>query len=191
MGLEDLLRTMERDAARELADAVAQDEAQAAAILLAARDEGNRLRRSRLDEVRAETKRESDLRTAAARSRRHNEDRAALEERLGQVQADAQRALRSLREGEAAVAPTLALLEEALTALPSATVAHVGPASADQAARLLEEGWPHVQLETDLEDVGAVVTDEAGRRLDNTTSTRLGNDWPDARVAVAGLWVTS
>lgn len=190
MVLEGLLQALERDAERELSEAIAQDRARADAILAAAHEQAEHLRRRRLEEVRSHAGAEAERVRATFRAQVRQEHRDAVENRLRRVREDTAGALRELRGTAEALPATLALFEEAMAAMPEATVARVGPESAPDAQRLVEERWPGLRLATDLDDLGVVLADDAGRRLDNTASIRLANDWPDARAAVAQLWST-
>lgn len=190
MVLEGLLQALERDAEHELSEAIAEDSARAAAILAAARGQAESLRRHRLHEVRSQALAEAEGLMATARAQARREHRESVEKRLRLVRVDTAEALRELRGTADASGPTLALFEEAMAALPEATVARVGPESAADIQTLVEQRWPGLLLEIDLDDLGVVLTDDVGRRLENTASVRLANDWPDARAAVARLWRT-
>ena len=76
-----------------------------------------------------------------------------------------------------------ACLEEALAALPLASMVRVH--HADAAA--LRPDVP-VKVVADLAAGGAIAEDTEGRYLDNTYLTRLANAWPDLRVALSRSW---
>lgn len=190
MVLEGLLQALERDAEHELSEAIAEDRSRAEAILAVAHGQAENLRRHRLHEVRSQGLAEAERLLATARAQVRREDRESVETRLRRVRVDTAEALRDFRGTAEASAATLALFEEAMAALPEATAARVGPESAADIQRLVGQRWPGLRLEIDLDDLGVVLTDDAGRRLENTASVRLANDWPDARAAVARLWRT-
>ncbi|MGL4176572.1 MAG: hypothetical protein ACRCSN_10880 [Dermatophilaceae bacterium] len=185
MGLEDLLRTMERDAEAELAEVVAADEQRARRVVEDAREAAAAERRARIDEARAQVEEEARLVLAAARARAVARARADREGELAAVRADAEQTLRELVGTPAGVRATERLLAEALDAVPRATRCRVSP------DRLAEVSRAHPRLEVtgDLETIGAIVADDRGRVLDNTAPTRLANAWPSLAPALARRWV--
>lgn len=184
MALKDLLTAIEREAEEELEQVRAEARAEARAIRERGRDEAareeERLARAGDEAVRREAQAlRSAARQDAARTLRSGRERAwddvaeALRRRLA-AQAD--------RPEWPAV--LTALLEEARSALPAATRAHVRPRDVD----VVRRAAPDLRIIGDAAGPGGVVVAaDDGRRLDNTLDARLEAAAPLLRRRLADL----
>lgn len=183
MALKDLLTALEADAAAETERLHGETEAEAARIVESAHLEARTLEQetARADEARLAReleRRRSEARLAAAGTLR-NAHEASVETLQGALR----RRLAALRGTDAYPGVLRALIEEALAAVPSASLLRVDPRDAQLAREVVRELNVRVELKPDLETLGgleAVTSD--GRTVRNTFEERVRNADPALRV---------
>lgn len=183
MALKDLLTALEADAAAETERLHAETEAEAARIVESAQLEARALEQqaARADEVELALeleRRRSEARLAAAAALRD-----AHEESVETLQGALRRRLASLRGTDAYPGVLRALIEEALAAVPSASLLRVDHRDAELARDIVRDINVQLELKPDLDTLGgieAVASD--GLTARNTLEERLRNAEPALRV---------
>jgi vacuolar-type H+-ATPase subunit E/Vma4 len=183
MALKDLLTALEADAAAETERLHAETQAEAARIVESAQLEARALEQqaARADEVELALeleRRRSEARLAAAAALRD-----AHEESVETLQGALRRRLASLRGTDAYPGVLRALIEEALAAVPSASLLRVDHRDAELARDIVRDLNVQLELKPDLDTLGgieAVASD--GLTARNTLEERLRNAEPALRV---------
>lgn len=183
MALKDLLTALEADAAAETERLHAETQAEAARIVESAQLEARALEQqaARADEVELALeleRRRSEARLAAAAALRD-----AHEESVETLQGALRRRLASLRGTDAYPGVLRALIEEALAAVPSASLLRVDHRDAELARDIVRDINVQLELKPDLDTLGgieAVASD--GLTARNTLEERLRNAEPALRV---------
>jgi V/A-type H+-transporting ATPase subunit E len=183
MALRDLLSALEEEGAAEHEKALQERRHQADQILSEARERAAREGHETVAAAEAAADEQAQRLLAAARSGARLAVRAARDDALEQVLAEARQSLAELPGTPTGAAATAACVEEALGALPRAATVHVHPA--DAAALRSDLTAEEV---ADLGTGGAIAEDAEGRYVDNTYVTRLANAWPDLRVELSRSW---
>jgi len=176
MALKDLLSALEADADAESERLRAKTDAEASRVVESARLEARTLEEqaARADDAefaRALERRRAEARLAAAAIRRDAYEscvetlRGALRDRLG-----------VLRETDEYRAVFRGLLEESITAVPTASLLRVDPRDEQLARAILHELDLRVELRGELETLGGVEVDAGdGLTVRNTLEDRLRN----------------
>ncbi len=186
--LTDLLVVLEQQAKAELAGIEQQQRTEAERVGAQARTDAELLQRTAVDEAVRTAERDAARMLAEARLGAAGIRRAAREQALADVRAGVQARLVELHGTAAGSAVTIALLDEALEQLPSATTVVVAaPYSALVGTHLAGRTAAHVTSD-DAGGDGALLTDDAGRLVDNRVQTRLDNAWPALRSHLAAGW---
>lgn len=173
MGLQDILETIRSEAEETASGLSAQARAEADEVLERAREkaeeEERRLARSQDDRIRGERARAlSGGHLDASRARRDARERVfqesidAVRKRLGRI-----------RESERYESLMASLLDEAVTALPEATVVRIDPADEEVTRRVLASRGVDLDVETQPTEMGGLVVAAPGRTVDNRLGTRL------------------
>lgn len=171
MGLQDILETIRSEAEETVSDLEARARAESDQILESAREkaeeEERRLSLSQDDRIRGERARAlSGSHLEAARARRN------AREEVFQKSIEAVRLrLGTVRESDRYESLMASLLDEAIAALPEATVLRVDPADVAVMRRVL--GSRDLQIETEWTELGGLVVAAPGRTVDNRLATRL------------------
>lgn len=171
MGLQDILETIRSEAEETVSDLEARARAESDQILESAREkaeeEERRLSLSQDDRIRGERARAlSGSHLEAARARRN------AREEVFQKSIEAVRLrLGTVRESDRYESLMASLLDEAIAALPEATVLRVDPADVAVMRRVL--GSRDLQIETEGTELGGLVVAAPGRTVDNRLATRL------------------
>jgi vacuolar-type H+-ATPase subunit E/Vma4 len=187
VALADLLAAIEADAAADIGRLRAEQHHEVAEILADARSRADDLERSAVSAAEREEREAGERRLAAAREAIGGWIREAHEDAYQRIARDARDRLRMVRERAGYPAVMAALLAEARSALPGATVAHVDPADERLARRLLgDEG--RLRVAAGLHCAGGVVIcDEAGAVVRNTLEDRFAAAEPELRAVIGEL----
>lgn len=177
MTVENLIRSMEESAERQASAAVTKGEADAHAVLVAARDSAERIRRERRDSVEKELRAERMRGVVAAREEVRQSLAAARAELFHAAFSEAEKRLSAARGEEWYPACLGALIDEAWARLGEPEmVLHADPRDVPLCtAYTREKGYPG-RIEGDLTTLGGVVVESRdGRiRVANTFEERLG-----------------
>jgi V/A-type H+-transporting ATPase subunit E len=188
MALEELLASLETEAAEETARLGAATQLEADQILAEARAEARALRERTCREGEDEALEEAERRRAGARLKAAAALREAHEEAFQAFVEDVRAHLAGVRERPGYPAVLGALVQEALAALPAASSLRVDPRDEAAARKLLGEVDVSLELETALETAGGVdLASGDGRTVRNTLEERLENAEPALRVLHGGL----
>ena len=174
MTLQALLDTMEAEGERELQVLLAGDQRRAEEILTRAREQAQEDRQARLDQATEAARLEARRIVSRAAATARVSLRDTLEQQLREVRTDVEAELAARPGTPVGTRATLALLEEALALLPTATTCHVDPAEVDA----VREQHPQLEVIPTHLGVGVVVVDDADRSVDNTAPSRLEAAWP-------------
>jgi vacuolar-type H+-ATPase subunit E/Vma4 len=183
MALRDLLAALEEEGAAEHERAQQSRRHQADQILTEARERAAKAHHDRIARAETSANETAQRLLTAARSEARAAVRAARDDALEEVLAGVRRSLSDLPGTPIGAATASACLEEALAALPLASIVRVHPADAVE----LRCDVP-VKVAADLGAGGVIVEDTEGRYLDNTYLTRLANSWPDLRIGLSRSW---
>lgn len=184
MPLTDLLRSLDADAARELEATLAEQQAAADAVVADAERRAAALIAQTTAAARAEAEEEAGRRLAEAAAAGRRRVRAAAEAELDALLGDLRDRLAGLPGTPTGREATRALLAEALEVLPSADRIRVHPRHVADVGDLAGGR----AVEGDLTELGAVVTDPAGRSVVNTVGVRLAAVWERARAGLVRSW---
>lgn len=186
--LTDLLVVLERQAEAELAAIEQQRRTEAERVCAQARTDAEVLQRTAIDLAVRTAEQDAARLLAEARLGAAGIRRAAREQALTDVRARVQTRLVALQGTVAENAATIALVDEALEQLPNATTVVVAPRHSALIGTHLA-GRTAVQVTSDeaVRD-GALLTDDAGRLVDNRVQTRLDNAWPALRGRLSAGW---
>jgi len=165
---------METEGQRELQYALAEDQRAAEEILTRAREQAERDRQARLDQATQAARLQARRILSRAATTARVARRDTLEQQLRAVRTDVEAELAARPGTPAGTRATLALIEEALALLPTATTCHVDPAEVDA----VRQQHPQLAVAPTPLGVGVVVADDAGRAVDNTAPSRLEAAWP-------------
>ena len=187
MALADLLHTLQEEADAELAALEREARVEAASILATAQAEAKRLHARMAEAGEAQAGAEAQERRAAARLEAASRLRFAREQAYAMLRDELRSELAGIRVAGAYAAILAALIDEALDALPAATLLRIDARDADVAAELLARRSGAVPpIETALDTWGGVeVATQDGRRVENTLEARLAARDPELRRAVA------
>jgi vacuolar-type H+-ATPase subunit E/Vma4 len=183
MALRDLLSALEEEGAAEHEGAQQERRRQADQILSEARERAAKADRDRVAAAEAAANEAAQSLLASARSDARRAVRVARDDALEEVLAGVRQSLLELPGTAIGAAAASACVQEALGALPLASIVRVHHADAAG----LRSDVP-VKVVADLGAGGAIAEDTGGRYLDNTYLTRLANAWPDLRVALSRSW---
>lgn len=173
MALQDILATIRSEAEETASGLVAEAQAESERVLARARAEGEseeqRLAGSQDDRIRVERARAlsgSHLEAARARrSAREDVYRRAIEE--------VRHRLATVRDSDRYESLMGSLLDEAIVALPEATVIRVDPGDEAVVRRVLSTRGLDIAVETEETALGGLVMTAPGRTVDNRLETRL------------------
>jgi V/A-type H+-transporting ATPase subunit E len=187
MALQDLLAAIEAESATEAARLRAGHAAAAEAILAAAREQAAELSAAELAAADREERQSGELRLAAARDAASARIRQTYEVAYQRIARGIRDQLGSIRHRADYPEILAALITEARTALPGATVLRVDPADEPLARRLLA-GESALRIEPVLACAGgAAVGDDAGATVRNTVEERLAAAESSLRALVGAL----
>lgn len=173
MGLQDILETIRSEAEETVSGLEAQARAESDQALDRAREkarlEERRLAGSQDDRIRGERARAlSRSHVEAARARR------IAREDVFQKSIDAvRRRLGAVRESDRYESLMASLFDEAIAALPEATVIRVDPGDAAVTRSVLVSRDLEFEIETEETALGGLVLAAPGRTVDNRLATRL------------------
>lgn len=173
MGLQDILETIRSEAEETVSDLEARARAESDQVLDSAREraeeEERRLSLSQDHRIQGERARAlSGSHLEAARARR-----SAREEVFQKSIEAVRRRLGIERESDRYESLMAALLDEAIAALPEATVLRVDPVDAAVTQRVLGSRGLDLEIETEETELGGLVVAAPGRTVDNRLATRL------------------
>jgi vacuolar-type H+-ATPase subunit E/Vma4 len=183
MALRELLTALEEEGAAEHEKAQQNRRRQAAQLLADAHERAAQIHQDIVTAAETAARQEAENLLITARFRARRAVRTARDDALEEVLGRVREQLLALPGSPDGPAMAAACLEEALTAMPHATTAHLHPADA-----ATPRPKAMVQVVADLEHGGAIAEDNQGRYLDNTYLTRLANTWPEIRAGLSGAW---
>ncbi|HYB86526.1 MAG TPA: V-type ATP synthase subunit E family protein [Streptosporangiaceae bacterium] len=187
MALPDLLAAIETEAAAETGRLRASRRVQADAILAEARQRARDLQAAAVAAAEREERQAGGLRLAAARATAAGRVRDAQEDAYQRIAQEVRERLRTVRGRDDYPAIMAALLDEARSLLPSASLIRVDPADEPLARRLLA-GEPRVQVEPTLRCAGGLeAADGRDARVRNTVEERFAAAEPALRALAARL----
>jgi V/A-type H+-transporting ATPase subunit E len=188
MALEELLASLETEAAEETARLESATQLEADRIVEEARAEARALRGRTPRDGEGEALEEAGRRRAGARLEAAAALREAHEEAFQAFLEDVRAHLAGVRERPGYPAVLAALAREGLAALPAASSLRVDPRDEAPARELLGELGASLELEVTLETAGGVeLVSGDGRTARNTLEERLENAEPALRVLFGEL----
>lgn len=183
MGLRDLLTVLEEEGAAEYEKSQQHRRAEAARIIADARERALKIHHEAVAAAETEAGREAETLLIAARFGVRRATRTARDDALAEVFDLVRERLLRLPGSPTGATAVVACVDEALQALPRASMLCVHP---DDVATIGTAAG--VTVVADPAVVGAIAEDDEGRYVDNTYLTRLTSRWGELRVGLSREW---
>jgi V/A-type H+-transporting ATPase subunit E len=175
MALDEILKALEEEGDREVAEIIAKARAQADKIIEEAKEEAKRLKNEEVDKAKRAAESESARIINAARLFAKKEIIRAKEECIKKVVEEARERLKNLRRGKEYPQILQRLIAEAMEGVDGRVVVKVNPEDKELAQKLLSDFQITYELkpESNIEGGLQVQTKDASIFINNTLESRL------------------